>query len=326
MTKEHIIYTLGINVPTLTESLNGNKSSLQLILEEQMLYESFLDSVKTYAKEKWDKAITTIKDWKDTAAAIGKVITSGDISSLAGAVFRYGIKQPLKSLKDLLDKVKLSNLYTEYVLPVINKISQLTGWKGFIVFLSIGSIIKYITSKLSNLSAEGIKKWILAYFSDEIIGKITSKLTDFSSFVGWLQPIIKGTEIIFDILKPSLDRLNREDPFSTLSPTTESYNTYNKNKMKNKALKQIIKEEIKNILLENEPALKGTANLKPLIAQLPGVDIAQFTAAYNALKAGRKFSMEQTKAMANAMAGLIQSDDDQLLVKIMTQLKNIEGK
>lgn len=93
--------------------------------------------------------------------------------------------------------------------------------------------------------------------------------------------------------------------------------------MKNKALKNLIKEEILNILNEE---LEGTANLKPLIAQLPGVDVAQFTAAYNALKAGRKFSMDQTKAMANAMAGLIQSDDDQLLTKIVAQLKNIENK
>ena len=35
--------------------------------------------------------------------------------------------------------------------------------------------------------------------------------------------------------------------------------------MKNPKLKNLIKEEIKNLLLEAEPAIKGTANLKPLI-------------------------------------------------------------
>ena len=253
MTKEHIIYTLGINVPTLTESLNDNKNSLQLILEEQMLYESFLDSVKTYAKEKWDKVVTTIKDWKDVAAAIGKFISSENIDGILGAIWRYGVQQPLKSLKTLLDKVKLGDFYTNKILPTIKKISQLKGWKGFIVILSIGSIIKYITSKLTNLSAEGLKKWILAYFSDEAIDNILSKLTNFSTFLGWIQPIVKGVEIIFDILKSALDRINREDQFPVTPLTTESYNIYNKNKlMKNEVLKKLIKEEIKDILKEEE--------------------------------------------------------------------------
>ena len=91
-------------------------------------------------------------------------------------------------------------------------------------------------------------------------------------------------------------------------------------------LKNIIKKEIKNILLENEPAIKGAANLKPLIDQLPEVDINDFMMAFNNIKANRALSLNHTKAMANAMIGLIKSNDDQLLNKIMTQLKNIESK
>jgi hypothetical protein len=100
----------------------------------------------------------------------------------------------------------------------------------------------------------------------------------------------------------------------------------NKNKMKNKVLKQIIKEEIKNILLENEPALKGAVNLKPLISQLPGVEINDFMMAFNNIKANRALNLNHTKAMANAMVGLIKSNDDQLLNKIMTQLKILGSK
>ena len=96
--------------------------------------------------------------------------------------------------------------------------------------------------------------------------------------------------------------------------------------MKNEALKNIIKEEIKNILLENEPVIKGTANLKPLIDQLPGVDINDFMMAFNNIKTNRALNLNHTKAMAAAMVGLIKSNDDQLLNKIMTQLKSIESK
>jgi hypothetical protein len=253
LTNKHIIYTLGINTPTLTEYLNGNKNSLQLIMEEQMLYESFMDSIKTYAKEKWNKTITTIKDWKDTAAAVYQMIASGKIEELIGPVFRYGIKIPVKILQALLDKTGLGELYKKYVLPIINKLSQLKGWKGFIVTLSIGSIIKYITTKLSHLSSDGLKKWILAYFSDNTIENIISKLTNFSTFISWLQPIIKGTEIIFDILKPSLDRIKSgEEIGKMLQPKTNENLNFNKNKMKNETLKNLIKEEIKNILKEEQ--------------------------------------------------------------------------
>lgn len=95
--------------------------------------------------------------------------------------------------------------------------------------------------------------------------------------------------------------------------------------MKNEVLKKLIKEEIKKILNEVEPAIQGSANLKPLIEKLPGVDITTFMTAYNLIKAGKSLNLNQQKAMGNAMIGLIKSDDDQLLNKIITQLKNIEG-
>ena len=259
MTKEHIIYTLGINVPTLTESLNKNKNFLQLILEEQMLYKSFIDSIKTYAKDKWDKTISTITDWKDVAVAVGKFITSNKIPELTNAAYRYGIKNPLETLKSILDKIKLSKLYEDYVRPFIKKIGSIEGWKGFLLTLGIGSIITYITTQLSKLSAETMTQWIYKYFSGQAIADITSKFINFTSFVGWLQPIIKGTKIIFDILKPSISRLNVDDEFVNPSITelisSKSLNIYNKNKkMKNEALKKLIKEEIKNLLkLEAAP-------------------------------------------------------------------------
>jgi hypothetical protein len=95
--------------------------------------------------------------------------------------------------------------------------------------------------------------------------------------------------------------------------------------MKNSKLKDLIKEEILNILSENEPAIKGSANLKPLIDQLPGVDVNTFMMAYNMIKAGKPLNINQLKAMGNAMVELIKSSDDQLLNKISSQLKNIEG-
>jgi hypothetical protein len=327
MTKEHIIYTLGINVPTLTESLNKNKNSLQLILEEQMLYESFIDSIKTYAKDKWDKTISTITDWKDVAVAVGKSITSNKIPELTNAAYRYGIKNPLNTLKSILDKIKLSKLYEDYVLPFIKKIGSIEGWKGFLLTLGIGSIITYITTQLSKLSAETMTQWIYKYFSGQAIADITSKFINFTSFVGWLQPIIKGTKIIFDILKPSISRLNTTYGVSPKSSITElisskSLNIYNKNKtMKNEQLKKLIKEEIKN-LLESTPAVEGQAALLPLMKQL-GIDGQKFTLAFNSIKQNKELNLQMKTILSDTMIALIKSNDDTLLQKIFIQLKKI---
>jgi hypothetical protein len=327
MTKEHIIYTLGINVPTLTESLNKNKNSLQLILEEQMLYESFIDSIKTYAKDKWDKTISTITDWKDVAVAVGKSITSNKIPELTNAAYRYGIKNPLNTLKSILDKIKLSKLYEDYVLPFIKKIGSIEGWKGFLLTLGIGSIITYITTQLSKLSAETMTQWIYKYFSGQAIADITSKFINFTSFVGWLQPIIKGTKIIFDILKPSISKLNTTYSVSPKPSITElisskSLNIYNKNKtMKNEQLKKLIKEEIKN-LLESTPAIEGQAVLLPLMKQL-GIDGQKFTLAFNSIKQNKELNLQMKTILSDTMIALIKSNDDTLLQKIFIQLKKI---
>jgi hypothetical protein len=147
--------------------------------------------------------------------------------------------------------------------------------------------------------------------------KITANIID-------NEPDTKPLEDDFNMNQKLVNYLKEKFEGRTVTGIQES-NTYNKSKkMKNEALKKLIKEEIKNIISETE--LKGAANLKPLIQQLPGVDINDFQMAYNAVKTGKNLSMQQVKAMSNAMIGLIRSNDDQLLTKIMTQLKNLESK
>ena len=78
LSREHIIYNLGIPVP-LNESIHFSRPMELRILHEQMLYETFLDSIKNYASEKFNQVVTTIKDWKDAAVVIGKVLSNGDL-------------------------------------------------------------------------------------------------------------------------------------------------------------------------------------------------------------------------------------------------------
>ena len=92
--------------------------------------------------------------------------------------------------------------------------------------------------------------------------------------------------------------------------------------MKNEALKKLIKEEIKNILKEEE--IEGQATLTPLIKQL-GVDPAKFNMTFNLVKQNKPLNMIANKILADVMVALIKSNDDALLQKVFAQLKNIES-
>ena len=92
--------------------------------------------------------------------------------------------------------------------------------------------------------------------------------------------------------------------------------------MKNEALKKLIKEEIKNILKEEE--IEGQATLTPLIKQL-GVDPAKFNMTFNLVKQNKPLNMMANKILADVMVALIKSNDDALLQKVFAQLKNIES-
>ena len=265
LTREHIIFTLGIDLP-LNESLDNLSEDLKKrIIFEQMIYENFIDSIKKYASEKWDKVVTTITDWKDAAVILGKVITDPKtISSFSHQLWRNFKNNILPKLINLLKKLKLDSFISQ-IIKVVDNITALTGWKKFLAAASIASITQYIITKLSNLSAEGLTKWIKSYFSSEVISTITSKLTDFSTYVGWLQPIIKGIEILYDVLKPIIDKFKYAFSLK-INPTPQT-----ENNMKKELLKKIIKEEISKIKQEatlpaNQPAVKQTSATKQYAA------------------------------------------------------------
>jgi len=93
--------------------------------------------------------------------------------------------------------------------------------------------------------------------------------------------------------------------------------------MKNKNLKQLIKEEIKNILREEEE-VEGQTTLVPLIKQL-GIDPAKFNMTFNLVKQNKTLNTAANKILADVMVALIKSNDDILLQKIFAQLKKLES-
>ncbi len=174
------------------------------LLQEQLLQEAFLDSVKAYAQEKYSKVVNTISDWKDAAAIIGNVISNPTILQRFSDDVWYNFKQnTLKQLINFLNKLGLNNLITS-INEVVTKITSLTGWQKFLAATGIGAIAKYIVDKMAGLAPDAIKNFITSYLSENGLKTILSKLTDFKSYLGWLQPIIKGVEMLWQIMKSSI--------------------------------------------------------------------------------------------------------------------------
>jgi hypothetical protein len=206
LTKKHIVFTLGVSIP-LDESLQFNRQLESKILYEQLLYESFLDSIKQYAQDKFNTVVNTIKDWKDAAAVIGKVLSDGDLlDNFLGPLERRVIRL-IKPLTTFLQKIGLDK-FVDTIVNFVQKIKSLTGWKKFMTLVTIGTIITYIIEKLKG-TPNDIKNFIVQYFSGDFINDVVGKLTDWKSYLGWLQPIVEGVEVIYNFLKPLLQEFSK---------------------------------------------------------------------------------------------------------------------
>ena len=219
------------------------------ILQEQLLQEAFLDSVKDYAKEKYSKAITTINDWKDLAVVMGKVISDPTtLNRFADDVWRNFKVNTLKKLTALLERMGLNDLITK-IKSVVDKITNLDGWKKFLAAAGIGAMVNYVVEKMAGLAPDAVKVFLQKYVSEKGLGEILSKLTDFKSYVGWLQPIIKGVDMLYDVLKSSINKFK-----SQANLFTQQINLIKKENM-------LPKDKIKERLttkLKQEMSMTGT--------------------------------------------------------------------
>jgi len=259
LSRNHIVYTLGIPV-SLNKSIQLNESLIVKILHEQLLYETFLDSIKNYASEKYDQVITTIKDWKDAAAVLGKVLSSNELLNDFLKPLQRRVEKSILPLTDFLKKLKLDS-FVETIKKILTKINSLEGWKKFMGLVSIGSIITYILEKLKSSGPDAVKNILTNILSSDFVTDIGSKLIDFKSYLGWLQPIVKGVEIIFNFLKPLIDAFAQ----AFKSGSAFATKLIKENTMKKSELKQLIKEEITKILTEVAPAATNTVtNAAPI--------------------------------------------------------------
>lgn len=96
--------------------------------------------------------------------------------------------------------------------------------------------------------------------------------------------------------------------------------------MTNKILKQLIKEEIRKVLKEEEGEktnLDAKTSLTPLVKQLDGVDSAKFNMVWNLLKQGKTLNNAANKVLANTFVALMTKADVTLVNKFVQAFKKI---
>lgn len=205
LSEDHIKYVLGIELP-LNESYHQNPTLVQQIIKEQMLYEDFLKSVKDFAKDKIHMAVEKLKDWKETAAFIFKLITNPTLLENFTTNFWKTFKQStLPQIKSLLTKFNLNGLF-DIIQKVVDRITKLKGFKKFLAATAFGTIAKYLIEKASSFKDNGIVNFVQNYLSEKFIDDVIFKIVDFKSYLGFLEPIIQTTSILFKTLQPTIDK------------------------------------------------------------------------------------------------------------------------
>ena len=246
--KDHITNVLGINVP---------QDFLILIKEEQLLYETFLSTIKDFAKDKLNKTVSVIKDWKDAAVVFAKILSSGELLNDFLDPLRRRVQKIINEITNVLKKIKLDSL-VERIKNFFKKILNLKGWKSLFSLLSLGGILFYIKKKLPK---DGIKAFINQYLSENFLDDVLSKLTNWKTFTGWLSPIIGGIGILYEFIKDLLSEFSQAlksgGYFATKIIKEKKQKT---NIMDKKIIKEWIKNEIIDTLKENEEEKVSSGN------------------------------------------------------------------
>ena len=220
------------------------------LLQEQLLQEAFLDSVKAYAREKYDDVVTKISDWKDAAAVMWQVLKNSRIlHRFADDIWANFKSNTLRRLIDFLNKIGLNSLITS-INNIVDRITSLDGWKKLLAATGIASVATYVIDKMTSLVPTSVEDFIKKYISEEGLNKLISTFTDWNSYLGWIQPIIKGVEILYKVMKSTIDKF-----ISQTQLFTQNINLIRREGLdeeKRAALKSAIKAYAREIMMNEE--------------------------------------------------------------------------
>ena len=191
---------LGITIP-LNEGYS--LSIRKQIINEQLLYETFVDSIKTFLKDKYDKVSQTVKNVYDIMILIKDIVTNPKKLETAIFLAKKNLNTALKNLTgkitNFLGNVKLTNVSTylkgflEKVTNIVNRLVSYDGWKGFILVSGISLLLSYAVKTYVDPILVNTAK----FFNEEFMKMFESKMNLFKQLYA-LVPSAKDIKQIFD--------------------------------------------------------------------------------------------------------------------------------
>ena len=218
----HVRYVLGIKIP-LNESVNlFNPVLLKEIVEKQLLFENFLDSLKKYLGDSYDKIVNVIKSPFDIAILIKNLITNPKLLESVLNTYKNKIDIEVQKFEKILLSVSDS---IKKIVEIIKKIpSELIQKFGLavdkiIAFYEniVGKISKYFKATvdfIKNKIGDGwmgllktiVSTGVLSYASDKLsfyIKKFTKPLESVTKPMDFIKSINDGE------VKKNVDELNK---------------------------------------------------------------------------------------------------------------------
>jgi hypothetical protein len=312
---------LGIDI-NLNENITCSNLN-QIIIQEQLLYETFLDTVKNYAGDKFNQTIDKIKEWKDAAAVIGKILSSPELlDNFLSPLYRM-VGKAVKTISDALKKMNL-NSFSEQIMGFVEKIRSLKGWKKFMALVSLGSIATYINKKLKSFSPASLTSFFSKNLAEDFLETISDKLTDWKTYLGYLEPIVDGVQTIYEFLQPLLSQFSK-----ALKSGSKWAIKLIKENMKQQQLRQIIREHISDIIKEEEEKEELSGDMSMLLTKieklkLPDFDRSKTQTTFTLVKQDKELNPAANKILASIMIGLLKSGDETELRNIFNSFKAIK--
>ncbi len=210
LSREHIKYILGIDVP-LNESISLHQSTYKLILERQLIYESFLtdliDSVKKTISDTGEKVVNTINDLTDFKIVFSKLLSNKEAVKQSVEWVNDAINTKLQGIINTVSKYIKGDRVKEYITGIIEKIkkgynSLQEGWKKFLLGVFVIATVNYITEYAKSFSFDKLKDLIGKTSLDNIQNVIESILENVTDYFGIFGQVVGVAKEAYKLLQP----------------------------------------------------------------------------------------------------------------------------
>jgi hypothetical protein len=238
LSREHIKYVLGIDV-SLNESIALHPSTYKLILEEQLIYESFLKdliasiepqllNLKDKSKEQLKKftldnikntAVNVIDDIKDLKIIFAKALSNSVVLNKSIKWINDAINNKLDNIVNTVSKyIPEANEYIKNVIEKIKtKYNSIKPWGKFLLGVAAIAAVNYITKYIKTFTFDQLKKFLSGTALGNVIDFVSSTMKSVQEFFGIFGVAAGYAKSAYELLQPFIEFWREEFKLTSLT-------------------------------------------------------------------------------------------------------------